>query len=60
VAALGASGTALVNSVEALSRSTVPFMPNTLVMGGGGTVDGLLALMMRQVDSTLAIKPPAA
>ncbi|MGH9591448.1 MAG: SPFH domain-containing protein, partial [Bryobacteraceae bacterium] len=48
VAALGANGTALVNSVEALSRSTTPFMPSTLVMGGGGTVDGLLALMMRQ------------
>lgn len=50
VAALGSSGTTLVNSVEALSRSTTPFMPSTLVMGGGGgTVDGLLALMMRQV-----------
>jgi hypothetical protein len=59
VAALGASGTALVNSVEALSRSTVPFMPNTLVMGGGGTVDGLLALMMRQVDANLSLRPPA-
>jgi len=55
VAALGASGTALVNSVEALSRSTVPFMPSTLVTGsnGGGTVDGLLALMMRQVGGNL-------
>ena len=59
VAALGSSGTALVNSVEALSRSTVPFMPSTLVMGsnGGGAIDGLLALMMRQVSTTLP--PPA-
>ncbi len=56
VAALGQGGTALVNSVEALSRSTTPFMPNTLVMGGGGTVDGLLALLMRQVDAGLGKK----
>src|SRR5207247_751390 len=39
VAALGQNATALVNAVEALSKSTVPFMPNTLVMVGGG-VDG--------------------
>ncbi|HEY2843337.1 MAG TPA: SPFH domain-containing protein [Bryobacteraceae bacterium] len=62
VAALGSGATALVNSVEALSRSTVPFMPSTLVMGGGsmggsGTIDGLLALMMRQVGAGL---PPGA
>jgi hypothetical protein len=56
VAALGQSATAMVNSVEALSRSTTPFMPNTLVMGGGGTVDGLLALLMRQVNAGLTQK----
>jgi len=53
VAALGQTPTALVNAVEALSKSSVPFMPNTLVMGGGGSVEGLLALMMRQVSSGL-------
>ncbi len=56
VAALGQGGTALVNSVEALSRSTTPFMPNTLVMGGGGSLDGVLALLMRQVDAGLGKK----
>ena len=45
VAALGANATALVNAVEALSKSNVPFMPNTLVMGGSdgsGTLGGVL------------------
>jgi len=57
VAALGAGATALVNAVEALSKSSVPFMPNTLVMGdGGGTVPGLMALLMRQVEAGLGKK----
>jgi len=58
VAALGAGATALVNAVEALSKSSVPFMPNTLVMGdgGGGTMSGLMALLMRQVDAGLGKK----
>jgi hypothetical protein len=45
--------------VEALSKSNVPFVPSTLVMGnnGGGTLDGLMALMMRQVGANL---PPRA
>jgi hypothetical protein len=60
VAALGANATALVNAIEALSKSSVPFMPNTLVMGeGGGPLSGLMALLMRQVDAGLAKKPPA-
>lgn len=51
--ALGESATALVNAVEALSKSNVPFVPSTLVMGanGGGALDGLMALMMRQIGS---------
>jgi hypothetical protein len=59
VKALGESATALVNAVEALSKSNVPFVPSTLVMGnnGGGTLDGLMALMMRQVGANL---PPRA
>ena len=60
VAALGANATALVNAVEALSKSNVPFMPNTLVMGGGdgsGTLGGVMALLMRQIDAGLAPKP---
>ena len=60
VAALGQSATAVVNAVEALSKSTVPFMPNTLVLGGGegnGTIGGVLALLMRQLDAGLVRKP---
>jgi hypothetical protein len=57
---LGANATALVNAVEALSKSNVPFMPNTLVMGGSegsGTLGGVMALLMRQIDAGLAAKP---
>src|SRR5579863_7391424 len=57
VAALGANATALVNAIEALSKSVVPFMPNTLVMGSGegsGTLTGLMALLMRQTETGLA------
>lgn len=60
VAALGQGATALVNAVEALSKSCVPFMPNTLVMGGSdgnGAVQGLLAMLMRQIESTQPEKP---
>jgi hypothetical protein len=55
VKALGESATALVNAVEALSKSNVPFVPSTLVMGGNGgsgALDGLMALMMRQVAAS--------
>jgi len=60
VAALGQNATALVNAVEALSKSSVPFMPNTLVMGGGGdggSLGGVMALLMRQLDAGPAQKP---
>src|SRR5437762_9014312 len=60
VAALGPAATALVNAIEALSKSTEPFVPNTLVMGGsdgGGSVGGVLALLMRQLDAGVAQKP---
>src|SRR5262245_23578452 len=60
VAALGASATALVNAVEALSQSSVPFIPNTLVVGGSdgsGALGGVMALLMRQIDAGLARKP---
>jgi len=63
VAALGSTATALVNAIEALSKSSEPFMPNTLVMGGGdggGALGGVFALLMRQLDAGLAQKavPP--
>jgi len=54
-----------VNAVEALSKSNVPFMPNTLVMGGSdgsGTLGGVMALLMRQIDAgfTPKLAPPTA
>ncbi len=58
VAALGQGATALVNAIEALSRSNVPFMPNTLVAGGGGNASGVLeglgALLMQKVSPAAA------
>jgi hypothetical protein len=58
VAALGPNATALVNALEALSKSATAFVPNTLVMGGdgGGTLGGVLALLMRQIDAGLGPK----
>ena len=46
VAALGQNATAVVNAVEALSRGHVPFVPQVLVAGGGGAMDGLAATLM--------------
>jgi hypothetical protein len=65
VAALGPGATALVNAIEALSRSSVPFMPNTLVTGAGGSGNGVLeglgALLMQKVSPVVAdVEKPAA
>ena len=53
VEALGPGATALVNAVEALAKSSVPFMPATLVTstGGssGGVLDGLGSLLMNKL-----------
>jgi len=60
VAALGQGATAVVNAVEALSKSGVPFVPNTLVMGGGdpgAALQGLLAILMRRADAKQTQKP---
>jgi hypothetical protein len=46
VAALGSTATAVVNSLEALSKSSQPFMPTTLVTGGNA-LDGLAATLTR-------------
>ena len=58
VEALGPGPTALVNAVEALSRSNVPFMPNTLVTGGNGSgsgvLEGLGALLMQKISPATA------
>jgi hypothetical protein len=64
VAALGQGATALVNAIEALSRSNVPFMPNTLVAGGGGSIGGVLeglgSLLMQKVAPGASPSPSAS
>jgi hypothetical protein len=63
VAALGQGATAVVNAIDALSKSNVPFMPNILVAGGGnggGVLEGLAALLMRRLDSPAGAKPETA
>lgn len=52
VRALGQGPTALVNSVEALSRSGQKFVPNILLIGGGGqTLEGLAAQVMGLLET---------
>ena len=46
VEALGRTETALVNIANAVSQGKVPFMPDTLVVGGEGSVGGLAATLM--------------
>ncbi|MGA9063561.1 MAG: SPFH domain-containing protein [Terracidiphilus sp.] len=67
VAALGQGATALVNAIDALVKSNVPFVPNILVAGGGGAsgsgvLEGLASLLMRKLDSgtTAATAAPSA
>ena len=53
VAALGQGSTALVNAIDSLVRSNVPFVPSILVAGGGnggGVLEGLASLLMRKLD----------
>ncbi|MGP8250745.1 MAG: SPFH domain-containing protein [Terracidiphilus sp.] len=54
VDALGQGATALVNAVEALAKSNVPFMPTTLVTSAGGSVGGVLeglgSLLMKKLS----------
>ena len=61
---MGQGSTALVNAVDALVKSSVPFMPNTLVVGGGGSgsgvLEGLAALLMRKLDGAAAPDGSAA
>jgi regulator of protease activity HflC (stomatin/prohibitin superfamily) len=71
VEALGQGATAFVNSVDALSKSSVPFTPNTLVVGssgsGSGALEGLAALLMQRLapgttasDPKPVTEPPPA
>ena len=64
VAALGQGSTALVNAIDSLVKSAVPFVPNILVAGGGGSssgvLEGLAALLMRKLDGGNAADPTVA
>ncbi|MHB8896216.1 MAG: SPFH domain-containing protein [Candidatus Geothermincolia bacterium] len=51
VLALGQNPTALVNAVDSLSKSGQKFVPNILVVGSGGTLEGLAAQVMGLVES---------
>jgi regulator of protease activity HflC (stomatin/prohibitin superfamily) len=63
VAALGQGATALVNAIDALVKSNVPFVPNILVAGSGGSgsgvLEGLAALLMRKLDPGTTADTPA-
>jgi SPFH domain / Band 7 family len=64
VAALGQGPTALVNSVDALSKSGVSFVPQILVAGGGngGILEALAAQIMGSISqhATVPATTPAA
>jgi hypothetical protein len=46
VSALGQIPTAIVNTITALAENGVKIMPDTLVTGGGGAMDGALATLI--------------
>lgn len=46
VSALGQVPTAIVNTVTALAENGIKIMPDTLVTGGGGALDGALATLI--------------
>lgn len=45
--ALGGPATALVNGINAIADGKVDIMPEVLVTGGGGSIEGLAATLMR-------------
>jgi regulator of protease activity HflC (stomatin/prohibitin superfamily) len=57
--ALGLQGTMWVNIANALSKSQQPFMPNILVTGGGGAIEGLAAALTGKFGSPKPEAPGA-
>lgn len=47
VEALGQSPTAMVNAITVLAEKGIKLVPDTLVMGGGGAIEGLAASLMQ-------------
>ena len=48
--AFGANATAIVNAIDALSKSGTPIVPNILVTGGGGTFEALAATFLQSLS----------
>lgn len=49
--ALGEAATALVNAINAIAEGKVDIMPEVLVTGSGGSVDGLAATLIRSLTN---------
>ena len=54
VKALGQSQTAIVNVATVLSEGKAKFMPDVLVAGGGGSVEGLAATLVKYFGKDFA------
>jgi hypothetical protein len=54
VKALGQTQTALVNAINALAEKQVKIVPDILVAGGGGAMDGLAASLMGWLQGGLS------
>jgi hypothetical protein len=57
VHSLGAGSTAAVAIANAVSEGKLQVMPEVLVTGGGGAVDGLAATLMRAMNGRHESKP---
>lgn len=65
VKALGQTPTALVNSINALAEKGIKIVPEILVAGGGGAIDGLAATLTGWLQrgpggSAVSAAPPTA
>ena len=56
VVSLGAGATAAVAVADAVAAGGIDIMPEVLVTGGGGAIDGLAAVLMRAVGASGAAK----
>jgi regulator of protease activity HflC (stomatin/prohibitin superfamily) len=55
--ALGQAATALVNAINAISEGKVQIVPEVLVTGSGGSIEGLAATLMRSLNNGDGIMP---
>jgi precorrin isomerase len=57
VAAIGQAPTAVVNVATVLAERNVKIMPNILVTGGGGSMDGVGAVLMKYLSGLSGMTP---